>query len=315
MIMGTPSRGLGPRVEKIIKAEGFFEPHQMPRRPNHVSKPAKSWCYTLNNPTPEDESRIRLWSVSRQIYGHECVTTPHLQGFAVFTTAKRLSSVKKLLPRAHWEVCKSLDAAWDYCTKGDDVYHVDNRVGSGHRSDWDAFRSSIQSGATSQEIFEAHPSIFVHCQRGVQAAQELYRARRSTQTQCFWLYGPAGCGKSTLVRDSQPSADWIQLTTSGFFFGYHGAKVAVLDDPKLADIGRELFLGLVNFTPFRIPVKGGSVEWNVDLLLIVTNYSPMSFFPCDEAVHRRISKVLKMDMEHQITVEKDLSELSVVEVV
>lgn len=44
--------------------------------------------------------------------------TAHLQGFIKFKEMKRLSAVKKLLPRAHWEAAKGSDQQnLDYCSK------------------------------------------------------------------------------------------------------------------------------------------------------------------------------------------------------
>ncbi len=41
----------------------------------------------------------------------------HLQGVIQFKEKKTLNAVKIILPKAHWEVCRSLHASIKYCSK------------------------------------------------------------------------------------------------------------------------------------------------------------------------------------------------------
>ena len=83
---------------------------------------------TLNNYDPADEEMFRSWSeeVARMVIAREIGEkgTPHLQGQITFKRTYRLSALKKLHPRAHWEPTK---AAQDnlYCRKLDADYLVD----------------------------------------------------------------------------------------------------------------------------------------------------------------------------------------------
>jgi len=89
-----------------------------------LSKPAskdagRDWVFTLNNPAIEGAvdcsakaNAEALWSRA-QLAGVTFLAlqlekgverqTPHFQGYAVFGCVKRPSSVRKLLPSAHWE--------------------------------------------------------------------------------------------------------------------------------------------------------------------------------------------------------------------
>lgn len=81
---------------------------------------AKCWCFTLNNPLEGetlDESVFDYCVVGEEVGGEE--ETRHFQGYVIFKKAKQLSALKKLLPRAHWEVARGTpqqNAA--YCKKG-----------------------------------------------------------------------------------------------------------------------------------------------------------------------------------------------------
>nr|AJP36433.1 replication-associated protein [Avon-Heathcote Estuary associated circular virus 16] len=269
-------------------------------------RPHKGWTYTLHEPTHEDENRIHLWDVSRQIYGHETAPTTgqhHLQGFVSFRAAKRFTGVTRLLPRAHWEVAKYPSSAWDYCTKGDDLYVVDNRVGRGTRSDWQDVLDLVSEGASDAAILRAQPSCFFKYGAGISRARAALQEPRHHQTLCEWYYGPTGGGKSTYIAQEHPEADWCQITKSGFLLGYHNKPTVVFDDPDLDAFGRELFLNLVNRTPFEMNVKGTSVAFNAKLVIVASNKHPDCFIPGDAAVHRRIHKtflVSCIDGEHMV---------------
>lgn len=90
---------------------------------------AKRWCFTLNNPTQGEEDLVAqsLSSphVKYGVYGRETGEsgTPHLQGYVIFVSEKRLSQAKALLAsnRVHLEVAKGTpQQASDYCKKDGD---------------------------------------------------------------------------------------------------------------------------------------------------------------------------------------------------
>lgn len=79
---------------------------------------AKRWCFTLNNPTDQEsiDPAITDYMVVGDEVGEE--GTRHFQGYVIFKKEYYLTGVKKLLPRAHWEVAKgSPEQNRKYCTK------------------------------------------------------------------------------------------------------------------------------------------------------------------------------------------------------
>lgn len=85
---------------------------------------AKRWLFTLNNPDQDDPAdMIQYKYVDYMIMGKEtCPTTgtPHIQGYAIFKDPQRISSLKKILPRAHWEKANGTPQQnINYCSKGD----------------------------------------------------------------------------------------------------------------------------------------------------------------------------------------------------
>lgn len=94
-----------------------------------MDKPAKSWCYTLNNYSEDDKYRLSQLECSFHICAGEVGEsgTPHLQGMITFRKAARLSALKKIHPSAHWEITKAEEAAANYCTKENILWKLDNR--------------------------------------------------------------------------------------------------------------------------------------------------------------------------------------------
>lgn len=88
------------------------------------------WCFTVNNYSPCDITRIASISCPFFIFGLETAPTtgtPHLQGYIEFTQYKRRSAVQKLIhPKAHLEPAKgNRRQNIIYCSKSGDIHCSD----------------------------------------------------------------------------------------------------------------------------------------------------------------------------------------------
>lgn len=87
---------------------------------------SRAWCFTVNNYSDEDTSRVEEVSslTSYLVYGKEVGEkgTPHLQGYMYFDNAKSFSKIQKIMPKGtHLEVAKGTpDQAATYCKKDAD---------------------------------------------------------------------------------------------------------------------------------------------------------------------------------------------------
>lgn len=90
-----------------------------------LSRKARNWIFTLNNYTENNVAQILALKANPKlkilVFQEEIGEngTPHLQGVLAYENAVSFSSVKKILPRAHWEKCRSLKASLAYCSKED----------------------------------------------------------------------------------------------------------------------------------------------------------------------------------------------------
>lgn len=246
----------------------------------------KSYVFTLNNYTPEEFNFIKNLECTRLAVGKEIAPstlTPHLQGFVVFPKAYRITGLKKLLPRAHWERCKSSTHAWNYALKDGDFHIVDNRT-QGQRNESTAYRDAIKSGSTDRELCDLHPACFLRYSR-THAMRQAFQKPRSLMTKCIMLIGKTGTGKSTYCKSSFPDADWLEYD-GRFFSTYTNQDTVIFDDQDLSLFSPELVKRMINHTPMKIRVLGAYAEWNPKLVVFTSNYLPN--WMKDDAIRRRV---------------------------
>lgn len=92
------------------------------------SPQSRRWVFTLNNPTDDEEQHLGDLcngdSITYAVFGRETGDsgTPHLQGFIIFPTPKRLSAVRTAVSlRGHYEPARGTSSqASLYCKKDND---------------------------------------------------------------------------------------------------------------------------------------------------------------------------------------------------
>ncbi len=83
----------------------------------------RNWCFTLNNYNENDITQLHKEksniSCKQFCFQEEKGKNeiPHLQGVIAYNNTKSLRTMRKLLPRAHWESCNNLKASLAYCSK------------------------------------------------------------------------------------------------------------------------------------------------------------------------------------------------------
>lgn len=133
------------------------------------------WCFTLNHysdgeydtifPPLQDGARRLNDLLEYACVGKEigATGTAHLQGFICLRVRGRLASVRAILPRAHWEVARSIEPAIEYCKKDGNFLELGTAPTSGNRgkrNDLDDFKKAVQSGVRCRkELREEFSSI------------------------------------------------------------------------------------------------------------------------------------------------------------
>lgn len=218
----------------MIKSE-LCNPHHNTKS-TMVTKPIQCWTFTINNPDDDDDprkwedARYVSWQLEEGDGG-----TKHYQGYVEFKKQKRLSGVKKVNGRAHWEPRRGtpeqaiaytqkeetrLDGPWEIGSKG---------KGSGHRSDLDEVGEEIKAGASMAEVANAHPGLYIQYGRGFhELAQVVQGAYGHDDVRGVWYWGKPGTGKSWTARKEHPDA--YLKAQNKWWDNYQGQDAVILDD-------------------------------------------------------------------------------------
>ena len=252
---------------------------------NRPGSQAKNWCFTINNPTPEDYALFPLPTALVQycIYGREIGDdgTPHLQGYIQFRNLIRFNKVKELLPWSHLEVqrARSNSAAKEYCEKEDPTPHEEGEFtpsandarGSSTANKREAYLS-IRRGLPLQEIIDDHPEelSFIHS-----AAR--YAPPREEAAKVLYLFGKTGSGKtmSTLkVLQELELSFFKKMPGTHWFDGYTGQQVLVLEEFQ-SRFTLTKFLSMCDPHPPHLEIKGGTMPNRSPYIIICSNKSPL----------------------------------------
>nr|UTM74948.1 replication-associated protein [Tick-associated circular DNA satellite] len=264
---------------------------------------SKNWCFTLNNYTDEDEELLAQAPVQYMIYGHEVAPTtltPHLQGFLVLEKNARVSALKKLHPRCHWEQCKgSAESNQAYCKK--EGHNIVERgtppktakdKGEEEKLRWDGARCAAKEGR-----FDDIPSdIYMRCMSTCHKLATMHQAPPpglEGELINEWIYGPAGTGKSTRAQAENPGAYLKGLHK--WWDGYDGHATVIVDDmdPYHKSLAQD-FKQWAHHHPFPAETKGAQMCIRPKKLVVTSNYSIDEIWDdvtTREAMHRRFKEI------------------------
>lgn len=130
---------------------------------------AKNWCFTLNNYTDDDITRLDALVDENKakyiIYGKEVGEqgTPHLQGLVILENRCRMAQVKRILgSNPHVEIPRNLNASIQYCKKEGDWKEFGTRANNqGKRTDIDSFKEDVKAGMLDlRRLREKHSEVY-----------------------------------------------------------------------------------------------------------------------------------------------------------
>lgn len=269
--------------------------HNSNRRMNQRSR---SWCYTLNNYTEADESKLQaLQQPSYHLYGREVGEqgTPHLQGFLYFQNKKSFKQIKKLLgDKAHIEIARgSTKQNVEYCSKEGNLWSRGTPPkGAGKTSDRVEKNHLLRTKSVDQLVRDGDISILT--------VPTLVKARRLLELETtplsrmhccgVWIYGPPGTGKTHYSRESfGPPTSVFMKSQSKWFDGYNGEDIILLDDLDTGVLGHYLKRWMDKW-PCYGEIKGGTVALRHNLFVVTSNYTPEMLWPEDPAMAAAVSR-------------------------
>lgn len=275
-----------------------------------MTSQSKYWCFTINNPTQADAPEA--WEgVLYLVYQEEVGAdghTPHLQGYVAFHQRKRLSTVKRLNARAHWEVRRGTHAeAKAYCMKEDtrapgkapvEIGSDESLGAQGKRNDLLSFKRAMDEKKTEREIAEDDELFPVWAKYGrvFDRYKRLKTVRaRDWPTFTTILWGPPGTGKTRYVHEhAGPDAYWVKKPngSSVFFDGYDGQEDVVIDE-FYGWLPYDLLCRMCDRYPLMVDTKGGMVNFYPKRIWITSNAEPSTWYRRGlQALERRFNEPL-----------------------
>lgn len=257
---------------------------------------SRAWVFTINNWTDQDIAQIRACKAQYTIYGKEIGSsgTPHLQGYVYFKSQRTLSSLKKKISRAHWEVRRGThDQAVQYCRKDGDVteYGVPPEQNGGDKYSERAKRNKRLREASLNELVDTGEIHICEVRKLKNARLDLAQESdpvTSSTTRGIWIYGPPGTGKSHTARTQYGNDVYIK-SQNKWFDGYSGEKVIILDDLDSNVLGHYLKIWTDKWSCSG-EVKGGTVNLVHEKFIVTSNYHPRDLWPEDEMMRRAIER-------------------------
>lgn len=260
-------------------------------------KPARSWCFTINNPTPEDcpdkwDCKYVVWQLEK---GKE--ETPHYQGYVEFKDVKRLAAVKKINGRAHWENRKGpQEKAIEYCRKEegrlDGPWESGEKApGAGTRTDLAVVAAAVKAGATMQEIADKYESTYILHGKKIEHWRSVLNSKpyNHDTVRGVWFWGPPGTGKSHTARERYPGC-YVKMQNK-WWDGYAGEHFVLIDD--FDDCGGDKLGHYLKIWADKYhctgEVKNSVLQLQHRVLVITSNYHPREIWSgvMLEAIERR----------------------------
>lgn len=255
---------------------------------------SRAWCFTLHNYTAEDEQKLKNYPCEYMLYGYETTQAgiPHLQGFFYCSTQRALTAIKKRTsPTIHLENANDIPASIAYCKKGGNFFEQGEPPRQGRRTDLEGIQRLIDEGADMLAVAQSNFTLFTLYYRAFERYRNLLLRGRNPQDDppaVYWLYGPAGSGKTRHVFDLFPPEDIYVKPPGQWWDGYTQQRVVILDDFDPSHMCLRNLLHLLDRYPLSVPVKGSFVNFNSPIIYITCDRHPSELYN-----QREFSQILR----------------------
>lgn len=265
-------------------------------------EPSYTWGpNTLNNYTQADIDWLKsIGEECNKIVATEEIGesgTPHLQFKLTFKCSKRLTALKKLHPRVHWELpFKNCVKDFTYCLKHDSkpLIQSDNRQ-QGHRTDLESVAFECLNSKSIGEIAEKYPVQYIKFNNGIEKLLRVSLKPRQWEMDVRIYWGKPGSGKTRNVWDEEK--DVYPKMVGKWWCGYTGQETVLIDDfdpNNCFELVYDFYLKLMDRYPMMIEYKGGSCNFSSKRIIFTSNYNPSEWFrdkPNRKAFFRRINTI------------------------
>ena len=302
---------------------------------------ARDWCFTVNNPVQDEQQFMEylqnLKDLRYVVFQREKAPetgTEHYQGYFEFTQPKWFSGIKKCLSKenigveAHIEARKGKRSqARLYCMDEEtrispQYYEWGEFIEDGERTDLTDIMHDIESDMSFYDPSKKHGNRFIKVMNWAkeyrQSHLENKYKRQFREMKVFYIYGSAGCGKTSYVFIKHGYDDVYRTTNYefGWIDDYNGEKVLFLDEFRSSFKISEI-LDYLDGQPIRIRGRHYNRVACYDTVYIVSNIPLTEQYKNIQesepktwaAFMRRITAVYNFDISKETPVNKHTGEL------
>jgi len=259
------------------------------------NKQARDWCFTVNNPIQTEQEFLEyLKTVSDlryAVFQRERAPetgTEHYQGYFEFTQPKWFTTIKKYLSKATIGVDAHIEQrrakrtqARLYCMDEETrisptYYEYGEFIEDGERTDLTDIMRDIENDISFYDLSKKHGNRFIRVMKWAKEYRQAYLEnkykRQFRKMQVYYIYGSAGCGKTSYVFGKNGYDDVYRTTNYefGWIDDYNGEKVLFLDEFRSSFKISEI-LDYLDGQPIRIRGRHFNRVACYDTVYIVSN--------------------------------------------
>lgn len=210
----------------------------------------------------------------------------HLQGFVIYNTRTKFSTVKRQIPNAHIErMLGNSQQAADYCKKEQDYIELGEFV------DINGYKNSAAGGKQSKinyeriismaedhnlkGIREEDPGVYFRHYHTIKriAMDNPPKVEDICELKNEWIWGPTGVGKSRTARLENPG--FYIKSHNKWWLGYKGEPVVLIDDLSKTEgawFGEHIKQWCDHY-PIPSETKGDGMVIRPEKIVVTSNYS------------------------------------------
>lgn len=260
---------------------------------------SRTWSFTLNNYTDDDEQFIVNLEQNKQvkylICGKEVGAegTHHLQGYIYFHNQKTFDQTKKFLgSRYHIEKCKgSFAENVSYCSKDGEYVEFGEPPKQGSREDIKNVKQQMESGVPINQIVLNATSY-----QSARHAELMFKYQvmpPAKKREIRWYWGPSGTGKTRKAFEESGDDVYLTMKDLKWWDGYYGQRCVVIDDFRKDFCTFHELLRILDRYPYRVQFKGGSMwlQPSTEVIIITSCYPPADVYNTREDVTQLIRRI------------------------
>lgn len=241
----------------------------------------QSWLRRLHSET-------KATYVVGQLECGELTEGLHIQAYANYSQKKSFMGLKKWDTKMHIEICRNAEKSERYCFKeksrveGPLTFGI-KPVRRNNKDDWEEVLVNAKTG----QLDSIPASILVqHYGNISKISRDNMKAVQCSHLRGIFIWGLAGCGKSTMARSLFPEyGEVYEKQHNKWWDGYKDEKVVVWDDicPEEAVLSRANLRRYCDRTAICGETKGSGVPLNYEFFIMTSQYPLKEVFPDPES--------------------------------